>query len=180
GRFPEVEHAANQTSWLESLAPYTEDAEQIGVLGLCPSDLPRVERSSDRETSYGMNGYVRKLTRFEREDLAWLFEGTPDEDMVNDFVQEFYDVQSTHKTIVLFEAGPFVETHRDHVHAEFWFTETFRTPEEAWEQVKKEVAVERHSGGVSNLLYADGHVSTLAADQMYEWILEGNNFVRPQ
>ncbi|MEM6655371.1 MAG: type II secretion system protein, partial [Planctomycetota bacterium] len=46
GRFPEVEHAANQTSWLESLAPYTEDAEQIGVLGLCPSDLPRVERSS--------------------------------------------------------------------------------------------------------------------------------------
>ncbi|MEN0109764.1 MAG: hypothetical protein AAF805_03485, partial [Planctomycetota bacterium] len=92
----------------------------------------------------------------------------------------YYDLQSTHKTIVLFEAGPIVETHRDHVHAELWFTEVFQTPEEAWEQVQREVAVERHVGGVSNLLYADGHVAAVAAEQMYEWLVEGNNFVRPQ
>lgn len=180
GRFPEVQHARNQTSWLESLAPYTEDTERIGVIGLCPSDLARIEQQSGRETSYAMNGYVRRLTREEREDIAWRFEDTPDEDLPTEFVYEFYDVRSTHETIVLFEAGPYVETHRDHVHAEFWFTEDFRTPEDAWEQVQLEVAVERHIGGVSNLLYADGHVSPMSADQMFEWIREGKNFVRPQ
>lgn len=191
GRFPDVKaegssqwltrEEANRVSWLESLAPYTEDPEQVGAIGVCPSDLPRVELGSGRETSYALNGYLRKPTRLERADYEWRFEDTPYEGFHTEFRPEFYDLESTHETIVLLEAGDRVETHRDHVHAEWWFNrEEIRTPEEAWEQVQFDVAVERHVGGVSNVLYADGHVSPLSAEQIREWIFEENNFVRPR
>jgi prepilin-type processing-associated H-X9-DG protein len=41
------------------------------------------------------------------------------------------------------------------------------------------VAVDRHAGDVANYLYADGHVSAIAASQIAEWVEGKFNFARP-
>jgi prepilin-type processing-associated H-X9-DG protein len=45
--------------------------------------------------------------------------------------------------------------------------------------VKKEVAVDRHQGTTANYLYADGHVTAIAAEQIGQWCDEGQNFAKP-
>ena len=45
--------------------------------------------------------------------------------------------------------------------------------------MKKEVAVDRHHGGVANYLFADGHVEPIAAQQIAEWCDAGVNFAIP-
>ena len=68
----------------------------------------------------------------------------------------------------------------DHVHSWEWFTESHARPGAIGEQIRAgEVAVDRHAGDVANYLYADGHVSAIAASQISEWVDEGFNFARP-
>ena len=78
-----------------------------------------------------------------------------------------------------FEAGTAWTCNFDHVHSPEWFTEAYPTAKERWEQIQKEVAVDRHHGNVANYLYADGHVEPIAASQISQWAEEGFNFARP-
>ncbi|MBL9161598.1 MAG: prepilin-type N-terminal cleavage/methylation domain-containing protein [Planctomycetaceae bacterium] len=173
GSFPGIYHRRDKLeSWIFTLAPYMESVDAIR---LCPEDLQRLDRSSGRDTSYAFNGYLREATKAER----LLYEGTPDASVVDDFVPNFNDLLQTHGTIMLFEAGSSVESHFDHVDSWEWFTEKYPTAEKQWAQLQREVAVERHGGGVANYLYADGHVAAIAAEQMQTWIAEGFNFARP-
>lgn len=173
GAFPGVFHNRDKgDSWIFALAPYLESVDEIR---LCPDDLQRIERNSGRETSYAFNGYLRKATRAER----FLYEGTADANVVNDFVSDLYDLPQTHGTIMAFEAGNSVESTFDHIDSWEWFTEKYPTPNERWEQIQREVALDRHIGGVANYLYADGHVKPIAAEQINAWVMEGFNFARP-
>jgi len=178
GRFPNMWHDQPEitTTWIFAIAPHLEDVDEIR---LCPDDLERIEKVSSRETSYALNGYLRKPTQAE----AFVHPET-----VPDFVSKLYDLSETHDTIVMFEAGDIVDQHFDHVHSSEWFTAEYPTAADRWDRIADEaaherdtgeVAVDRHTGAVANYLYADGHVSAIAASQIAEWVDEEFNFARP-
>ena len=173
GRLPKMSHGfGREDSWIESLAPYMEGVDEIR---LCPDDLARIESESIRATSYAVNGYLREPTRAER----FLYQGTEDEDLVDDFANRLNQIRSTHKTLILLEAGASVESAYDHIHTWEWFTSQFPTPEDKLQKIRGDVAIDRHRGS-ANYLYADGHVSVLAETQIEEWVNADFNFVKPQ
>jgi len=149
--------------------------EDVDEVRLCPDDLARIQEQTIRETSYAINGYLREPTPRER----FLYEGTADEDVLDDFADRLREIRSTHKTLVLFEAGAMVEPSFDHMHTWEWFTEQLPTPEARLSRIRDDVAIGRH-GGLANYLYADGHVTVLTEEQIEEWVYEGFNFVKPQ
>jgi prepilin-type N-terminal cleavage/methylation domain-containing protein/prepilin-type processing-associated H-X9-DG protein len=178
GRFPKMWHGDEKitNSWIFSLAPHLESVDEIR---LCPDDLERIEKPDGRQTSYALNGYLRKPT--EVEQLVY-------PETVPDFASKLQELSETHSTIVMFEAGDMVGTHFDHIHSPEWFTEEFATSTERWDRIADEkrdakdtgeVAVDRHVGGVANYLYADGHVSVIPATQLGQWVDEEFNFARP-
>ncbi|MCC7476666.1 MAG: DUF1559 domain-containing protein [Pirellulales bacterium] len=168
GRFPHVWHEQEITSsWIFTLAPYLESVDEIR---LCPEDRKRLERESNRRTSYSLNGYLRQPTQTER--LVY-------PETVPDFASRLDELSETHNTIVLFEANVSTEGQFDHVHSWEWFSETYPTPAERWERIQAEVAVARHAGTAANYLYADGHVEAIAAEQIQSWVNENHNFARP-
>lgn len=166
--------------WITTLAPYIESVDAVR---LCPEDLKRIENPAYKDaagnvvevrpTSYAMNGYLRE-------------EGfNPTGIKTPGFVTKFSQLAETHRTIVMFEAGFAVEATKDHVESPDWFgidNMKRNTPplHAVWDDVKSQVAVDRHHGGVANYLYADGHVETISADQIAEWCDTGFNFAIPQ
>lgn len=189
GRFPLMAyHNAQQStkteeqkSWIATLAPYMEDVDEIR---LCPDDLARAERLTDTATSYAMNGYLRKA---EWIDTAGLPPPVVEQIRANSrgLVDELYKLQQSHATIVLFEGvAARLSIHYDHVHSYLWFSEQNLASRDAPDYailtaVQNEVAIDRHHGGVANYLYADGHVTSISAEQIHEWCVEGFNFAIP-
>jgi prepilin-type processing-associated H-X9-DG protein/prepilin-type N-terminal cleavage/methylation domain-containing protein len=170
GRFPLVAHDhARDQSWIYSLAPYLENVDRIR---LCPDDRPRLDRTSDRLTSFAMNGYLREP---ERSAFGPSEPG---------YAGRFDQLLATHQTITTFEAGFKVESNFDHVESPEWFS-SFNLKRNdpsrraVWNAVRAEVAVERHIGGTANYLFADGHVESIAAVQIAAWCDEGFNFAIP-
>lgn len=173
GLFPAMSHARDRAeSWVNSLAPYMENVDDIR---LCPEDLARLESQSGRVTSYAVNGYLREPTRAEQ----FLYEGTADEGVLDDFADRLQRVSATHRTLVMFEAGPSVEAAYDHIHTWEWFTEQYPTAKQRLAKIQTDVVIDRHQDAVANYLYADGHVEAIAADQIGEWVNDNFNFVRP-
>ena len=169
GRFPLIAHDHERDeSWIYSLAPYMEDVDAIR---LCPEDIERHEDSDLRATIYAMNGYLREP------DIG-PFGAEPG------FVAKLHKLIDTHRTIVAFEAGERVKANFDHVESPGWFS-AFNLKRNApparavWNAVKADVAVERHHGPVANYLYADGHVETIAAEQIAAWCDAEFNFAIP-
>lgn len=174
GKFPAMSHGGRDRleSWVNSLAPYMENVDDIR---LCPDDLDRQEDRSGRITSYTINGYLREVTRNEQ----FLYEGTDDESMLDDFADSLHRIAATHTTIVMFEAGATVESGYDHIHNWEWFTEKYPTADDRIGQIRRDIVIDRHQGAVANYLYADGHVEAIPASQIEEWVSEDFNFARP-
>lgn len=196
-------------SWIETLAPYMEDVDSVRLcpehLDLSEGRFrfkaretdasgAAVDDGDDRQvvpTSYGMNGYLR-----ERDPrpagapppviAAWAAQNEGRIDNFNKLI-------STHATILAIEAtSEVIFTNYDHVETYNWFSSANLanndSPQRAvWTKVAGdpsqgipgELAVDRHLGVSANYLYADGHVSTIAADQIAEWCDEGFNFIIP-
>nr|WP_231993849.1 hypothetical protein [Pseudobythopirellula maris] len=72
-----------------------------------------------------------------------------------------------------------LEAQVDHVHSTEWFSETNVHHGIVFDEVSREVAVDRHLSTAANYLYADGHVATVSASQIAEWCDEGKDFARP-
>jgi prepilin-type N-terminal cleavage/methylation domain-containing protein/prepilin-type processing-associated H-X9-DG protein len=169
GRFPLTAHDHPvEEAWIYTLAPYMENVDDVR---LCPEDIERHDHTSDRLTSYAMNGYLREA------------EVDPFGKREPGFVASLYDLAKTHRTIVMFEAGFGVNVTQDHVHSHDWFSEynlkRNATKQAVWNAVKGEVAVERHLGPVANYLYADGHVEAISSRQIAEWCSSEFNFAIP-
>jgi len=168
GDFPGIWHERDVAeSWIFTLAPYIE---RVDAIRLCPEDASRLEGASGRRTSYAWNGYLREPTDV---DLIVY------PDIADDFVSQLDDLLATHDTITAFEAGNTVEGTLDHVDSWTWFSEAYPTAKERWEQVQRDVAVERHGGAGANYLYADGHVSSIPAAQIQAWVDAGHDFAKP-
>lgn len=189
GRFPlmayhnadQSNQAEEEKSWVAHLAPYTES---VDALRLCPEDNDRLEQLENTATSYAMNGYLRKPKQVDTAGLPPVLADAVKKSNEG-LMSNLYDLRETHDTILMFEGiAHRLRLHYDHVHSYAWFTDVTlanRTaPEYAvLKEVEKEVALGRHSGGVANYLYADGHVASIAESQIAEWCIEGQNFALP-
>lgn len=180
GAFPQVAHDHSQeNSWIYRLGPYVENVDEIR---LCPEDIARLDGDSPTLTSYAQNGYLR-----EPESISMSLPAPVRAAMEREqegLVSDLYDLMSTHKTIVMFEVvTTAMKTNFDHVHSYAWFSEQNlrqnSDQRKVWKAVTSEVAVDRHTGGVANYLYADGHVAPVTAEQIAAWCDEGFNFAMP-
>jgi prepilin-type N-terminal cleavage/methylation domain-containing protein/prepilin-type processing-associated H-X9-DG protein len=177
GRFPKILHddgTVKEDSWIYSLAPFMESVDAVR---LCPEDTGRLEKTDGRETSYAMNAYLR--------DPGDEFSGPlpPGVSPPEGLIGSLYDLPSTHATIMMFEATPRMETNYDHVESTEWFSELNlkynAQQRRVWNAVSQEVAVERHTGGAANYLYADGHVQSISSSEIGQWCDEGFDFAKP-
>lgn len=175
GHFPNAADHPDETghvvteeeAWIYQLGPYMENVDEIRI---CPDDPSAEERREDKETSYVLSSYIT-------------LEGPGFEDSI----RNLYDLPTTSKTIIAYEATDNV--HIGHTHSHGWFS-TYNVRRNAtenlvWEAVKHEVAVGRHAGDIANYLYADGHVKAIPADQIFRWTIEPTpespfNFAKPQ
>lgn len=157
---PEHEHD-DEESWIYSLAPFYE---QVDAIRICPVDVLADQRLAERGTSYALNSYV----------------SLP----VPGAITNLHKLPAASRTIVMFEATEHL--HEDHVEAHHWF-EPLDAPGQSasagtliFEAIEREVALRRHSG-TANYLYADGHVVTIPASQIAEWVMgpEVFNFAYP-
>jgi prepilin-type processing-associated H-X9-DG protein len=67
----------------------------------------------------------------------------------------------------------------DHAHASQWFSQFNRDYDLVEAAVKKDIQLDRHFY-TSHYLYADGHVDTIQAAQIEEWIDADFEFARPE
>jgi prepilin-type N-terminal cleavage/methylation domain-containing protein/prepilin-type processing-associated H-X9-DG protein len=173
-----------QKSWIATLAPYTESVDEIRR---CPDDLLRIEKDEKAEgvvTSYAMNGYLREAKYIDPNAPPQVVKQILATE--KGLVDELYDLQQTHTTILLFEGqAARLKVHYDHVHCYLWFSEqnlaNNKPPDSAvLKAVEAEVAINRHPGPSANYLYADGHVDSISGDQIATWCNEGVNFAEPK
>lgn len=177
GRMPEVSHNRDrEDSWVYTIAAHMENVDEIRI---CPEDLharEQAQASDEKVTSYALNAYVTVKKRSSGLFGDIKLEGA---------IVNLYDLPATHATIVAMEARSGVSAGWDHLHSYNWFA-NFKSGEawgkeegdKAFEDVRSEVAVDRHAG-VANYLYADGHVSPVSSAQIAEWCREGFNFALP-
>ncbi len=188
GRFPFVVHGKDrlgrtltrEDSWIYSLAPFVE---KVDAIRLCPEDLPRIEKLQETLTSYALNGYLREPDAIEAGLPAPIVAQMEKDN--EGLIDSFQKLPETHATILAFEGvADSLNLIIDHVHSWDWFSEenlrrNGPTERSVWQDVTKEVAVDRHQGTTANYLYADGHVAAIAVEQISQWCDEGQNFSKP-
>ncbi|QDU53828.1 prepilin-type N-terminal cleavage/methylation domain-containing protein [Aeoliella mucimassa] len=190
GRFPLMAyHNADQSnsaeeakSWIATLAPYTENVDE---LRLCSEDVSRLEKLEDTATSYAMNGYLREPKQVDTTGLPPVLAQAVRQSNEG-LMSSLYDLRQTHDTLLMVEGvAARLSMHYDHVHSYAWFTEVNLANRGAphfaiLSEVEKEIALDRHGGKVANYLYADGHVQVISQQQIAEWCAEGTNFALPR
>lgn len=168
GKLPGTMHDSVlvESSWIHSLKPYLGQVDQIR---LCPSDPRGHERMTNHGTSYILNEYLvrSEVDPFGQEtQTAYRFDHLPE----------------PCETIILFEVadayGP--NTYADHAHSRGWSL--------GWKEVLKDIQPDRHrsrksqpdrTAGSANYLFADAHVSAIAARALKEQIEQGINPADP-
>lgn len=173
GRFPRSTHSGDLSkSWIYTLAPYLENVNKVRI---CPVDPQGRDRLENDGTSYTMNEYVC-------------------EDYPPGAIVHLAKLPATSRTIVVFtlsdDKGTAVT--EDHTHSAGWFrpADPADTAEKRWRRICSDIQPDRFGGrrgdpaerrlsGVSNYLYADGHVEALPATQAKQWSDDQFNFALP-
>jgi prepilin-type N-terminal cleavage/methylation domain-containing protein/prepilin-type processing-associated H-X9-DG protein len=162
GEFPEWWHADEvdgSRSWIYTLAPYLEDVDAIRI---CPTDLQADERRQARATSYLINDY---LATDEGEDNA----------------RNLRQISATSRTIFAFEGADALRPtpKLEHVHAMLWFSDFNIRHILVLGMIRSDVQIDRHVGG-ANYVFLDGHVETIPASQVEQWVDDKFQFANPQ
>jgi prepilin-type processing-associated H-X9-DG protein/prepilin-type N-terminal cleavage/methylation domain-containing protein len=155
GKWPETTHTVEPDpvtgeftkAWIYTVAPYIESVDAIRI---CPDDTLASERLKAKATSYTLNGWLSS-------------EASPAFDRLK-------KITETTKSIVAFELSENKGTseYSDHVHSFDWFRTSRKDAGTVFTGVSNEVAISRHSGS-ANYLYADGHVSAIDDQQIFQW-----------
>jgi prepilin-type processing-associated H-X9-DG protein len=175
GNFPEWSHGddkrapGGKRSWIYTLAPHVEESDEIR---LCPDDFLLPERRIKKGTSYVINDYLAA-------------------DEATGAVRSINKLQATSRTLIFFEAFDkrddaklqnrleFAEPKYDHAEASQWFSKINLDWGIVGDAVKKDIQPDRHTTG-AHYLYVDGHVDTITAAQIDEWIYAEFDFAKPQ
>jgi len=170
GMFPQTSHGKSNfsTVWINTLAPYLENVSSIRI---CPNDPKGKERQENQGTSYLLNDYIS-----DPGEGACFF---------------LSKLQSTTETMIVFTASDRRGTAitEDHAHARNWFRPVgiSDTNEARWSRILSDIQPDRffgsrtgdHASGVSNYLYADGHVASIPGSTVRNWSDSMFNFARP-
>jgi prepilin-type N-terminal cleavage/methylation domain-containing protein/prepilin-type processing-associated H-X9-DG protein len=174
GNLPKTTHDSPlQESWLFTVAPYMESqGGRIDNSRICPAD-PRGEQRraetipSKISSSYVLNEYV----------------------VVDGFDAQLnlHRMPATSRTITVFTGSDeqTISAFNDHVHSRNWFT--VANPTLAWNKIIKEIQPDRfngsktgkHTSGIANYLYADGHVEAIPAEELKQRVNNLDNFAKP-
>jgi prepilin-type processing-associated H-X9-DG protein len=178
GQFPDWAHTGTgSTSWIYTLADHMEKVDEIR---LCPDDFLLFERRYMKSTSYVINDYLVE-------------QGVPGA------VRNFNKLQATHKTIMMFEGADrrrqvkpdphqydaatdtyvYGAPKYDHAHATQWFSQLNKDNALVDQAVKNDIQPDRHMD-MANYLYVDGHVDTIQAGTIDEWIAANFDFGKPE
>jgi prepilin-type N-terminal cleavage/methylation domain-containing protein len=166
GNFPEWYHAGASRSWIYTLAPHLESVDAIRI---CPQDQFHSERLTAKGTSYVINDYLAA-------------------ENVSGAVRNINKLAATSRTIVALEGAektdkkmgdPIVDPKFDHAHATQWFSEINKQLKLVRIVLMDDIKIDRHFQA-SLYLYADGHVDSIPASQIEEWIDANFDFCKPE
>lgn len=165
GDFPEWSHGDEKLaddqkrSWLYTLAPYLESVDEIRI---CPEDPFWTQRLEARATSYVINDHLAT-------------------DGVPNAVRNIRQLQATTRTIAVFEGanGRAADPKYDHAEASQWFSRRNRDWGLVAVTVQRDIQPDRHFDA-AHYLYVDGHVGTIASEQISAWIDANFNFAVPE
>lgn len=173
GWLPLTTHGTSDTnrSWIFTLAPYAGNVDAIRV---CPADPFRHVRLTNHAASYIMNEYTAV-------DTVDPFTGA--------IVQSYRNLNrlprpsETHTVFTCSDTlSPTVFA--DHTHSRGWVKNELGV----WGSVTNDIAPDRHRTGAANpehtrgsanYLFADGHVTSIAATQFKKRIDRGENPAKP-
>lgn len=163
--FPSSAHTDEKTSWIYTLRPYVSNVDKVRI---CPADPRAEERLQAQLSSYVLNEYICvPLTN-------------PFGRVKESFCRRSLISQPV-STITVFIGADDLDlgVSADHTHSRNW---------RSWEAVLTDIQPDRfrtgkpavdRSQGVSNYLYADGHVEALQATWLRNEILQGRNPAYP-
>jgi prepilin-type N-terminal cleavage/methylation domain-containing protein/prepilin-type processing-associated H-X9-DG protein len=172
GDFPEWWHAKRDPhdsegllSWIYTLAPHMESVDAIRI---CPQDKFQLERFQAKGTSYVVNEYLAA-------------------ENTGGGVRNINKLDATSRTIVALEGAekvdknedPIVDPKYDHAHAAQWFSPLNISKGWVHDAVLADILPDRHYQA-SHYLYVDGHVDSIAAAQIDEWIAANFDFCKPE
>jgi prepilin-type N-terminal cleavage/methylation domain-containing protein len=172
GDFPEWWHAQHKKedqagvhSWIYTLAPHLESVDAIRI---CPQDQFASLRLDAKGTSYVINDYLAGKN-------------------IEGGVRNINKLVATSRTIFALEGAertnnrgdPIVDPKFEHAHAAQWFSQLNRDFGLVRAAVLTDIKPDRHFQS-SFYLYVDGHVDSITAAQIDEWIDVYFDFCRPE
>lgn len=160
GRFPETTHTTgenNARSWVFTLADYMEHVDRIRI---CPDDFKGKDRLRTNGTSYVVNGYLSVPTPY--------------------LVTNLNEVEATTRLMTVFEGSDQrdLSFQNEHTHSPDWFSKLNILRGTVWDSIREEIQPDRH-GNSANYLFLDGHVESIASDQIRQWAQDEYDFARP-
>ena len=154
GHFPWTYHAGDTLSWVDTLAPFVEN---VNEMRLCPDD-PMGEARVQPDvngllgTSYVINEYVAYQTT----------DGYS--------VQNINKIQDADSLIILFEgANTGREATDDHVHTSTWYAPVSVYRGQYWNVILAEINPAQHTD-CANYLFADGHADKISMETFSNWV----------
>ena len=169
GRLPRTAHTTMDTNeiWIQKLAPYVGGCDDIRC---CPSDPETIKRQKNGGSSYLLNDFlaVSLIDPFGRNVAR-----SPRIDQLRQPSQTHLTFESSDD----YGLSPF----SDHTHARSWINA-------GWEGLLADIQPDRHrhgspnenrTTGRANYLFADGHVSSIEATKVKQWIEKQINFAKP-
>jgi prepilin-type processing-associated H-X9-DG protein/prepilin-type N-terminal cleavage/methylation domain-containing protein len=170
GKFPEHWHmgsGSGDRSWVFALAPWVESVDAIRV---CPEDRYFDERMQVKASSYVINEYLADYT-------------------LDDAASNFKQLSATSRTMLLFEGAEPDPEHlpsdlaklreAEHAHCANWFKAIWKQRGLVLSKIQGDVQIDRHMD-TANYAFVDGHVETIGADQIQQWVNEDFEFAKPQ
>ncbi|HTU26845.1 MAG TPA: type II secretion system protein [Pirellulales bacterium] len=161
GHFPWTYHAGDTLSWVDTLAPFVENVDEMR---LCPDDpmgeaRVQPDAAGIMGTSYVINEYIAYQTS----------DGYS--------VLNINQIQDADKLIVLFE-GSWTgrEATDDHVHTSTWYAPVDVYRNQYWNVILAEVNPTVHND-CANYLFADGHADKISIDLFSSWVAQDANSV---
>jgi prepilin-type processing-associated H-X9-DG protein len=186
GDFPASTHTLGNNvrqSWIYTLKPYIEGVgDPIEKVRVCPYDPKGPQRLAETNpfsisSSYVLNEYIC----------------VPGEDQGTNL----YHLPATSRTITVFTVSDYksVSIFNDHTHSRDWFVEPW---DSVYLRVIRDISTDRFGGpatltqsefvgipsesrvvGLSNYLFADGHVEPITAAAIKQRCEARDNFARP-
>jgi prepilin-type processing-associated H-X9-DG protein len=189
GMLPRTTHDSPvKQSWIYTLMPYLENPGQIATkpgdpgaridkVRICPADPRGPDRlrqtlPGNLSSSYVLNEYTAVKGIDESRNL--------------------HKMPATTRTILVFTGSDHLSlsVYSDHTHSRNWFKarpETAAEKEARWTRITNDIQVDRfggekfgsHLAGLSNYLFADGHVEAIPAATLRQRSDTLDNFAKP-